>query len=551
MNFDTFSTLADSFAQEALTLARELSSQQRPKPTQRQPDRPSVRPPIDNRRPTNSDHSAACRLQHLYRISKKRAARKIFGDDSPSFDGTTEDATTFFSNAFGPRSCNTDSLQAELNAHVPSADVDETLFDPPSPEELASKLRTMSNSAPGKDWIEYRHLRLLDPKCLILARLFKHCFSAKDVPASWKNATTILIHKKESTTDPANFRPIALMSCLYKLLMAVLAKRMTTFSITNDLLSNAQKSARPSEGCYEHAFILESVLSDARHQPRPLCLAWLDIRNAFGSIPHSALSTTLLHMGFPPDLVRMITNVYTGATTEVLTSTGKTPPIPIHSGVKQGCPLSAILFNLSLELVIRKCISAAAQSPRGPLKHHGLSIPVLAYTDDIVLLARNPQGLQHLLDTVSSTATTLNLEFRPDKCASLSLNKTAPRIQQHNFLVQGNHIPSLAKEEHYRYLGVPIGLIPNISEITTLVDTLRDKLKKIRQSLLCPWQKLDAIRTFVQPCLTYALRTTDPTNTSLLAYRKSSSPLFNRYATSPPVSPFTISLRASKLAALD
>ena len=375
MNFDTFSTLANSFAQEALTLARELSSQQRPKPTQRRPDRPSARPPIDNRRPTNSDHSTARRLRHLYRISKKRAARKIFGDDSPGFDGTTEDATTFFSNAFGPRSCNTDSVQAELNAHVPSADVDETLFDPPNPEELASKLRTMANSAPGKDRIEYRHLRLLDPKCLILARLFKHCFSAKDVPASWKNATTILIHKKESTTDPANFRPIALMSCLYKLLMVVLAKRMTTFSITNDLLSNAQKKARPSEGCYEHAFILESVLSDARRQPRPLCLAWLDIRNAFGSIPHSVLSTALLRMGFPPDLVRMITNVYTGATTEVLTSTGKTPPIPIHSGVKQGCPLSAILFNLSLELVIRKCISAAAQSHRGPLKHHGLSIP--------------------------------------------------------------------------------------------------------------------------------------------------------------------------------
>ena len=295
---------------------------------------------------------------------------------------------------------------------------------------------------------------------------------------------------------------------------------MTAFSISHDLLSNAQKSARPSEGCYEHAFILESVLSDARRQPRPLCLAWLDIRNAFGSIPHSALSTTLLHMGFPPDLVHMITNVYTGATTEVLTSTGKTPPIPIHSGVKQGCPLSAILFNLSLELVIRKCISAAAKSPRGPLKHHGLSIPILAYADDIVLLARNPQGLQHLLDAVSSAATTLNLEFRPDKCASLSLHKTAPRIQQHDFLVQGKSIPSLAKEEHYRYLGVPIGLIPNISEITTLIDTLCEKMKKIRQSLLCPWQKLDAIRTFVQPCLTYALRTTDPTNTSLLAYRK-------------------------------
>ena len=350
-------------------------------------------------------------------------------------------------------------------------------------------------------------------------KTFPTLFRSPRHPSIVENCNHHTDLQREATTDPANFPPIALTSCLYKLLMTVLAKRMTTFSISNDLLSNAQKSARPSEGCYEHAFILQSVLSDARRQPCPLCLAWLDIGNAFGSIPHSALSTTLLHMGFPPDLVRMITNVYTGSTTEIPTSTGKTSPIPIYSGVKQGYPLSAILFNLSLELVIRKCISAAALFPRDPLKHHGLSIPILAYADDIFLLARNSQGLQHLLDAVFSTAITLNLKFRPDKCTSLCLNKTAPRIQQHELLVQGKRIPSLAKE-HYRYLGVPIVLIPNITEIATLVDTLCDKLKKIRQSLLCPWQKLDAICTFVQPCLTCALCTTDPTNTFLLAYRK-------------------------------
>jgi hypothetical protein len=172
---------------------------------------------------------------------------------------------------------------------VPSAETDHSLFTPPSPEELSTKLRSMANSAPGKDRLEYRHLRLFDPKCEILAEMFRHCFLIKDVPSAWKTATTILIHKKEDTSDASNFRPVALMSCLYKLLMAVLAKRMTSFSIQHDLLSNEQKSARPSEGCYEHAFLLESIVNDARRQPCPLCLAWLDVRNAFGSIPHSAL----------------------------------------------------------------------------------------------------------------------------------------------------------------------------------------------------------------------------------------------------------------------
>ena len=132
----------------------------------------------------------------------------------------------------------------------------------------------MSNSSPGKDRLECRHLRLLDPKCEILSKMFRHCFIAKYVPTEWKTATTFPIHKKEDTSDAINFRPIALMSCLYKLLMAILAKRMTSFSLDNDHLSNEQKSARPSEGCYEYAFLLESLVNDAKRQPSSLyCVA--------------------------------------------------------------------------------------------------------------------------------------------------------------------------------------------------------------------------------------------------------------------------------------
>ena len=280
---------------------------------------------------------------------------------------------------------------------------------------MSQKLRNLANSAPGQDGLEYRHLRLLDPKCKILAKLYAKCFEAKDAPAAWKTATTILIHKKDSTRDP-----------------------------------NEQKSARSSKGCYEHAFLLESLVNDARRQPRPLCLAWLDIRNAFGSIPRSALITTLTHMGFPPELVAMIGNVYTGATTEVLTPLGKTSPIPIHSGVKQGCPLSAILFNLGLELIIRKCSVSANDLPCGPLKHHGIPMSILAYADDLVIMARNPNALQHLFGAVSDAADVHNLKFRADKCASLSMVKDRPRVIDSTYLVQGSQIPPMSQEDHYR-----------------------------------------------------------------------------------------------------
>lgn len=89
----------------------------------------------------------------------------------------------------------------------------------------------------------------------------------------WKTATTILIHKKDSTDNADNFRPIALMSCIYKLVMGILARRMSQFAIANNLLSPEQKSVRPAEGCYEHGFLLKSLVGNVKRQQKRLFLA--------------------------------------------------------------------------------------------------------------------------------------------------------------------------------------------------------------------------------------------------------------------------------------
>ena len=187
--------------------------------------------------------------------------------------------------------------------------------------------------------------------------------------------------------------------------------------------------------------------------------------------------------------------------------------------MKQGCPLSAILFNLTMELILRQCKTAAANLPRGPLKHHGMTISILAYADDLVILAQIPADLQSLLNSVSSAADSLSLTFCPDKCSSLSLNKTSPRIRPDILMVQNQAIPAMTKEDHYLYLGIPIGLVHNVTNLASIIDELTTKLIKIQQSLLAPWQKLDAIHPFIQPCLTYALRLTDRTTKSLQDYQ--------------------------------
>ena len=140
--------------------------------------------------------------------------------------------------------------------------------------------------------------------------------------------------------------------------------------------------------------------------------------------------------------------------THFLIPTGRTDAVPIGSGVKQGCPISPILFNLTLELVIRAVNVAASANQLAPVVH-GQSVSIMAYADDLVIMSKSADGLQRLLSTASIMADKLQLKFKPAKCASLSMEcRKRPVVRSVEFLVQGNVIPALSEEQHYRYLGV-------------------------------------------------------------------------------------------------
>ena len=510
LSWEDFSEACAEFAERGQELGQIVSRSNPHRPQPRRPDRPSARPaarPPHGQFRQRFDRVEAQKIQLLYRHSKKRAARKVLQPDSPFYTGSIQNADAFYRQMFARKPCDIDGLKRSLIDHVPTGPTDESLFQAPTADEIRAKIRSNANTSPGPDRIEYRHLKSIDPSCEILALIYQHCMAQRDVPASWKCATTVMIHKKGSTEDPTNFRPIALMSCVYKVLMGVLAKRLTRWSIDNDILSPQQKSARPAEGCYEHSFLLQSLVGDARRNQKNVFLAWLDLRNAFGSIPHAALTTTLTHMGAPQEFVSMVSNLYTDSYTQIRVGQDYTEHIPLLAGVKQGCPLSPILFNLSIELILRQAKKSATEI--GPALHHETPLSILAYADDLVVISRHRVRLQKILDAVSTAANTLGLTFRPDKSASLSFtnSKRAPnKFELFEYEIQNQPMPILEEEENYRYLGVPIGVIHNYHNVESLVQPLIDDLNKVEASLLAPWQKLDLIRTFLQPSLTFALR---------------------------------------------
>ena len=124
-------------------------------PAPPRPNCPSARPANNNRQPIGYNPVEARKIQTRYRISKKRAARNII-DSKPSYSGSVDDANVFFTSVFGTRSCDMDNLKAGLSDFVPSGPTNDSLGAATTPKEAEKKLKSLSNSAPGADRVEYR-----------------------------------------------------------------------------------------------------------------------------------------------------------------------------------------------------------------------------------------------------------------------------------------------------------------------------------------------------------------------------------------------------------
>ena len=410
-----------------------------------------------------------------------------------------------------------------LQQYVPKANNNDVLNNPITSKEVTNRLNKMSNTSPTPDKLEYKHMKTIDNTGRILTYIFNKCREMQKISKLWKTAHPVLIYKKGDNTDPSNFRPIALQSCMYKLFVAIVSDRMSKWANNNNLLSNCQKGFRQGEGCYEHTFMLQSIVKDARNNSKKLSIAWLDFQNAFGSVPHEAINITLTHMGLPIELISLIKDLYTNTSSTFQTNDGVINLYLSWQGSNRD-----VLFNLTLELLIRAVVAKAKEYIQDRLNEipatiYGIPASILAYADDLVLVSRSVKGPQFLLDRAGLAATLLGLIFKPAKCATLmqTLNsKGGTKVLNTKYYVQNKIIPSPKKEEPYGYLGVPVGIEVEQHEANEICEQLIIDLDKIEKSLLAPWQKLDAIRTFLQPRLSYILRAGDVKIKTLQNYRK-------------------------------
>ena len=154
-----------------------------------------------------------------------------------------------------------------------------------------------------------------------LTKLIEVIWRINTIPPQWRRAVTILIHKKDSTDDPSNFRPITLQSIPLKVFTSALRNKLFVFLMKNDYIETSiQKGFTPGMSrTFEHTAHLAHLIRQAKRNQRSLVVTLLDLRNAFGEVHHNLIPAVLAHHHIPDNIIKAIMSIYEDFASKITT----------------------------------------------------------------------------------------------------------------------------------------------------------------------------------------------------------------------------------------
>ena len=230
--------------------------------------------------------------------------------------------------------------------------------DLPSFDEIEKVIHSLKdNKAAGPDNIHAEVIKY--GGCALHRRLHNFildCWSAKCHPQQWKNANIILEYKqKVIRAECGNSRGISLLSVAGKVLAKIMLTRHLEH-VVDLVLSKSHCGFLRGRSTIDMIFVARQLQEKCREQHHDLQLAFVDLTKAFDTVNRYLLWNILRKFGCPPTFIAILQQLHTGMCAQVVMAGSQSSSFPVEVGVKQGCVLAPIIFNLLL-VAITTCIS--------------------------------------------------------------------------------------------------------------------------------------------------------------------------------------------------
>ena len=221
---------------------------------------------------------------------------------------------------------------------------------PFSLDELRKSLDKAHDTACGPDDNHYQLLKHLPESAFqVLLDLMNDIWETGDLPSIWKLANVIPIPKPgKDHSEPSNYRPIALTSCVCKTMERMINARLVWFLESNVLLSNIQCGFRQGRRTLDHLVRFETFIRNAFAKKEHAVSVFFDLEKAYDTTWKYGILKDLFDMGLKGKLPNFISNFPSDREFNVRVNSTYSDIQKQEMGVPQGRILSVTLFSIKI-----------------------------------------------------------------------------------------------------------------------------------------------------------------------------------------------------------
>lgn len=334
--------------------------------------------------------------------------------------------------------------------------------------------KAKTGKAAGPDSVYVEVLKLVNEENMgALTKFLNLVYDTGRVPDDWLKSVFITLPKKPNAKKCEEFRTISLMSQVLKLLLSIIHERIRVKC--DEQLGDSQFGFRSGVGTREALFAIQVLVQKCREMQQDVFLCFVDYEKAFDRVLHDHLLEILKDIGLDDKDITIIKTLYWSQHATVRVDGEETDAIVIQKGVRQGCILSPLLFNLYSEDIISKALHDLDCG----VKINGRNINNLRYADDTVLIASTAADLQQMVERLEGCSGEAGLKMNINKTKFMVISNTLDTTT--SITVSGQNLERVRK---YKYLGTWLNEEWNSDlEIKTRIEIARSAFNTMRKVL--------------------------------------------------------------------
>jgi len=288
--------------------------------------------------------------------------------------------------------------------------------------EILNALKTMRNgSSPGSDGIPAEFYKVFWNKIKFpLFKSYQYSLLEGKLSHTQRKGVMSLLHKGKDLNrqDIANWRPISLTNVDYKILAKTLALRLRI--VINSLISKDQKGFIKGRNIAELLREIDDIVEHQKRLEASTFLLAIDFRKAFDTISAVLLRETFKLYGFGNHFCEWMDIILTERIACVKNGGHISLDFIMERGVRQGCPISPLMFILAVELL---AINIRQDDTIKGIRINEVKYSIRQYADDTTLFMNDAEDLHRVLNKIQEFALFSGLSLNENKSHIMALGK--------------------------------------------------------------------------------------------------------------------------------